>query len=106
MPKKWEEMTQAEKIEELHNDVKRIVTQLNQLEHATLNRLLPIGTKVRLRSDRPEFGVVVYCWKNEDIQGYYYCYVAFYGDEFPSGPPKQPPYVLRYAAVSLDVVSE
>jgi hypothetical protein len=67
---------------------------------------LPIGTKVRYDgSGQPEFGVVVYCWMSEDIRGYD-CYVAFFGNEFPSGPPQQRPYVLRYAASSLDVVSE
>jgi hypothetical protein len=42
---------------------------------------------------------------SEEI-GTYDCYVAFFGDEFPSGPPKWTPYVLRYAAQSLNVVSE
>jgi hypothetical protein len=32
MPKKWEEMTQGEKIEELHNDVKRIFTLLDRFQ--------------------------------------------------------------------------
>jgi hypothetical protein len=69
---------------------------------------LPAGTKVRyggLEEDGPEFGVVVHCWMSEEIGGYD-CYVAFFGNEFPSGRPKQKPYVLRYAASSLNVVSE
>jgi hypothetical protein len=32
MPKQWEEMTQAEKIEELRNDVKRVFDLLNQFQ--------------------------------------------------------------------------
>jgi hypothetical protein len=69
---------------------------------------LPAGTKVRLdglQEGGPEFGVVVHCWMSDEIGGYD-CYVAFFGDEFPSGAPNQKPYVLRYAASSLDVVSE
>jgi hypothetical protein len=69
---------------------------------------LPAGTKVRYDGHQeggPEVGVVVHCWMSDEIGGYD-CYVAFFGDEFPSGHPKQKPYVLRYAAFSLDVVSE
>jgi hypothetical protein len=62
--------------------------------------LLPAGTRVRYDGlDKgPEFGVVVHCWMNEEIGGYD-CYVAFFGKEFPSGQPKQRPYLLRYAAI-------
>jgi hypothetical protein len=69
---------------------------------------LPVGTKVRndaLDEGGPEFGVVVHCWMSEEIGGYD-CYVAFFGNEFPSGQPKQIPYVLRYASSSLNVVDE
>jgi hypothetical protein len=69
---------------------------------------LPAGTKVRydgLEEGGPEFGVVVHCWMSEEIEACD-CYVAFFGNEFPSGHPKQKPYVLRYAASSLSVVSE
>jgi len=34
MPKQWEEMTQAEKIEELRNEVKRILDHLNRFQAA------------------------------------------------------------------------
>jgi hypothetical protein len=34
MPKQWEEMTQAEKIEELRNDVKRVLDLLNRFQAA------------------------------------------------------------------------
>jgi hypothetical protein len=69
---------------------------------------LPAGTKVRydgLVEGGPEFGIVVHCWMSEDI-GAYDCYVAFFGSEFPNGPPKTKPYVLRYAASSLSVIEE
>src|SRR5262249_57035214 len=72
-----------------------------------MNRFLPTGTKVRyVGTGQPEFGVVIYCWMNEEIMGLYDCYAAFFGDEFPSSSPKYRPYILRYAAQSLDVVSE
>jgi hypothetical protein len=75
-------------------------------ERPPMDVFLRIGTKVRYDgSGRPEFGVVVSCWMSEDIGGYD-GYVAFFGNEFPSGPPKQRPYILRYAASSLAVVSE
>lgn len=73
-----------------------------------LGPFLPVGTKVLLEGGEEglrEFGIVVHCWKNEEI-GAYDCYVAFFGDEFPSGPPKQIPYVLRYLATSLKVVTD
>lgn len=50
-----------------------------------------------------EFGVVVHCWFEEDIQGYD-CFVAFFGDNEPSGRPKAKPYLLRYAVTSLTVL--
>jgi hypothetical protein len=76
-------------------------------DHGAISRFLAAGTKVRydgLAEGGPEFGVVVHCWMNEEIGGYD-CYVAFFGAEFPSGRPKEKPYVLRYAASSLGVVS-
>jgi len=69
---------------------------------------LQVGTKVRydgLVDGVPEYGVVVHCWMSEDIGGYD-CYIAFFGSELPSGPPKTKPYVLRYAASSLIVIEE
>lgn len=75
-------------------------------DEGVIGSALPAGTKVRLdtHDERgPEFGVVVHCWMNADI-GAYDCYVAFFGNELPSGQPKQRPYVLRYAVTSLKVV--
>jgi hypothetical protein len=77
-------------------------------DQAAIDPLLPVGTKVRydgLQDGGPEFGVVVHCWMSEELGGYD-CYVAFFGNEFPSGRPKQKPYVLRYAASSLNIVRE
>jgi hypothetical protein len=56
------------------------------------------GQKVKHISTN-EVGVVVCTWANEhgDID----TYVAFLGSEFPSGTPKEKPYVLRYFASSL-----
>ena len=51
----------------------------------------------------PEYGVVVQCWDDDEIGGYD-CYVAFFGSKLPSGKPEEKPYVLRYAATSLDLV--
>ena len=48
----------------------------------------------------PEVGVVIHCWLDEhDVHD---CYVAFFGTDFPTSEPNEKPYVLRYAAVSLD----
>ena len=67
------------------------------------------GTRVRLDNlvdaagaRTPEFGVVVHCWLDPEIAAFD-CYVAFFGDRFPDGPPPEKPYVLRYAATSLTV---
>jgi hypothetical protein len=70
------------------------------------DRYIPPGTPVRfdgLVEGGPEYGVVVHCWHDDGIE-MYDCYVAFFGSAFPSGKPEQKPYVLRYAAVSLNVV--
>ena len=71
------------------------------------DRYLAPGTKVRLDSVfndddtiTPEFGIVVHCWLSDEID-MFDCYVAFFGDRFPDGPPTEKPYVLRYAARSL-----
>ncbi len=68
---------------------------------------LPPGTKVRFDgSDAgPEFGVVVHCWMNEEFGGYD-CYVACFGSELPLGGPREKPYVLKYFARPLTVVSQ
>jgi hypothetical protein len=71
-----------------------------------IGSFLPAGTKVRYDGGgEPEFGIVVHCWIDAEI-GAYDCYVAFFGNEFPNGQPKTIPYVLRYAAIGLQVVSE
>jgi hypothetical protein len=70
---------------------------------SAIERFIPAGTKVRYDgTGEPEF-IVVHCWMNDDIGGYD-CYVAFFGNEFPDGRPPCIPYVLRYAASSLDIV--
>jgi hypothetical protein len=71
-----------------------------------VDRFIPPGTRVRLEmleEGRPEYGVVVHCWQDAEI-GAWDCYVAFFGDAFPSGKPAEKPYVLRYAALSLIVI--
>jgi hypothetical protein len=69
-----------------------------------LGPYIPPGAKVRYDGGgQPEYGVVVHCWIDEQIRAYD-CYVVFFGDEFPAGPPKCIPYVLRYSAMSLTVV--
>jgi len=76
-------------------------------DQGVIGSFLPVGTKVRLFGsgvEGGEVGIVVHCWLNEEIKGYD-CSVVFFGSEFPSGRPEQLPYVLRYAASSLDVVS-
>lgn len=69
------------------------------------DQYLSPGTKVRLESvdGAPEVGVVVHCWGSDEIDAYD-CYVAFYGSEFPTRELKAKPYLLRYAASSLNVV--
>ena len=61
------------------------------------------GTRVK-HLDTGECGVVVSTWLEEelDIED---CYVAFFGESFPIGKPKEIPYVLRYSVVSLEAVS-
>ncbi len=66
---------------------------------------LPPGTPVRhdgLQHGGPEYGIVVHCWLDDEISAYD-CYVAFFGDEQPTGKPAEKPYVLRYASTSLTV---
>jgi len=76
------------------------------------DRLIAPGTKVRLDSlvdddevPTSEFGVIVYCWLDDEI-GMVDCYVAFFGAELPNGKPSEQPYVLRYAATSLTVLAD
>lgn len=70
-----------------------------------LGSYLPPGTRVRYDgTGEPEYGIVVHCWINDEIQAYD-CSIAFFGEQFPEGAPKYPPYILRYASVSLTVFS-
>ena len=66
----------------------------------------PPGTPVRYdgMEDGPEYGVVVYCWFDDEIQAHD-CYVAFFGNKQPSGKPTEKPYILRYASTSLFALS-
>ena len=61
------------------------------------------GTTVRydgLDDGGPEYGVVIHCWLDQEID-MHDCLVAFFGNRLPSGRPEEPPYILRYAAISL-----
>lgn len=69
-------------------------------------RFIPPGTQVRYSGgSEPEYGVVIHCWDSEEI-GDFDCDVAFFGACFPAGPPSTKPYVLRYAALSLEPVDD
>jgi hypothetical protein len=46
MPKQWQEMTQAEKIEELHNDVERVSNLLNQIQAEAEQRVDQLGQMI------------------------------------------------------------
>jgi hypothetical protein len=46
---------------------------------------------------------VVHCWIDAEMD-LYDCYVAFFGNEFPSDAPTDRPYILRYASMSLTVL--
>jgi hypothetical protein len=65
---------------------------------ATMDDAIAIGDRVRLVSTG-EVGIVVWSWTS-DVVGPE-CYVAFFGAEFPSCEPTDRPYLLRYAASSL-----
>ncbi len=56
-----------------------------------------------LEDGGPEYGVVVHCWFNADIQEYD-CYIAFFGSEEPTGELVEHPYILRYASIELVVL--
>jgi hypothetical protein len=66
-----------------------------------LSKHLPPGTKVVYSGgDEPEYGVVVHCWFDDGL-GVHDCYIAFFGESMPKGPPSERPYILRYASTSL-----
>lgn len=73
--------------------------------NASHGQYLSAGTQVRYDgfTGHPEYGVVVSCWLDDEIQAYD-CYVAFFGDVLPSGKPGDKPYILRYASTSLTVI--
>jgi hypothetical protein len=74
-----------------------------ELDDSFTDTFIPAGTPVRydgLIDGGPEFGVVVHCWFDDEIQAFD-CYVAFFGSGFPETKPTEKPYVLRYAATSL-----
>lgn len=81
------------------------------LDTSSFGPYLAPGTKVRHvvhygEHDAPgewEYGVVVHCWLNEQMQAYD-CYVAFFGGSLPTGAPNERPYVLRYFSTSLEVI--
>jgi hypothetical protein len=62
------------------------------------------GTKVELKSTG-EIGVVIHSWKNKELDELDY-HIAFYGDNFPTAEPTDPPYVLRYLETSLAQIDE
>lgn len=73
-------------------------------------RYLAPGTRVCLESglndageEAPEYGVVIHCWRIEELDAYD-CYVAFFGSEFPTGEPNEKPYILRYYTSTLETV--
>ena len=65
------------------------------------------GTPVRYDGGRiegdAEYGVIVHCWLNDEMDAYD-CYVAFFGNHRPTSKPKEKPYVLRYLSMSLTVL--
>jgi hypothetical protein len=67
-----------------------------------------VGRRVRLSCDghKDEYGIVVSTWRNPEIGMMKDCYVAFWGNEIPDfeSSEKIEPYILRYAAVSLQPV--
>jgi len=67
----------------------------------------PRGAIIRSCSnddDKAEYGVVVHCWLNLELQ-INECYVAFFGKRIPDKKPESKPYILRYSTASLDFVS-
>ena len=60
------------------------------------------GEKVILASSG-ECGIIVHSWASDELGEDEDCYVAFFGTAFPPPgiAPRQIPYILRYAASSL-----
>lgn len=52
-----------------------------------------------------EYGRIIHAWFDHEMQTID-CYVAFFGNAFPSGKPTQKPYVLRYFLSSLKILTQ
>lgn len=52
-----------------------------------------------------EVGIIVYSWWDEMMQEID-CYIAFHGETFLQGVPKEKPYVLRYYLFGLEIIDE
>lgn len=67
-----------------------------------------VGQRVRLScpGEKDEYGIVIATWRNPEIDHMKDCYVAFWGHEIPDfeSDIKPDPYILRYAAVSLQPI--
>lgn len=85
-------------------DISRSGQNGTMISVGRISQFIPAGTPVRFDGPEtgPEYGVVVSCWHDDEIQDWD-CYVAFFGDAMPLGKPTNV-YVLRYASVCLDVV--
>ena len=83
---------------------KAIEAHEGQGREKVLGSYLPPGTRVRYDgTGEPEYGIVVQCWINDEIQAYD-CYIAFFGERFPEAAPNHIPYILRYSSMSLTAV--
>ena len=63
---------------------------------------MTVGDKVRLKSTG-EVGIVIHSWHDTQLS-VQDNYIAFFGDEIPSGEPEAIPYVLRYLSSSLEKI--
>ena len=87
----------------LHSaDIRQTCEKQPLTEPQSQDGFIPPDTRIRydgLDKGGPEYGVVVHCWNDDEIDGHD-CYVAFFGSTIPSGKP----YILRYAATSLNLI--
>ncbi|MEW7997367.1 MAG: hypothetical protein AB2786_06070 [Candidatus Thiodiazotropha endolucinida] len=67
-----------------------------------------VGQHVKLscEGEKDEYGIVIYTWRNPEIGMMKDCYVAFWGNEIPDFDSEEmiSPYILRYAAASLQPI--
>lgn len=67
-----------------------------------------VGQRVKLscKDHQDEYGIVISTWRNPEIGMMKDCYVAFWGTSIPDfeSSDKVEPYILRYAAVSLEPI--